>query len=191
MRRASIPTFRHHIASWHYVHIKPNAWTNHLQEFVGYKHAFVICARVCMCTHVCTWEAPVSYELHMSCACVWWYVWHVYEWMRRLQAFVGYEYASCVIAHMASVRMDNVSASICMPWNTPSPLACVWCVYSETRPMRACRCCYASLECNMYLAQYILFLCILFPYSACFKVFSTLKFHKTSKFDMHLRPIRI
>lgn len=130
--RISEPRFRHHFTPLHSVYIKPYAWTNHVQAFVGYKHAFVSCASVNICLHMCTWvrhlQAPESYKHGLSCTCVQLYEQHVYAWMRRLQAFVGYEYALCVIARMASTRMDNESASIWMCYETRPWLLHVCCV---------------------------------------------------------------
>lgn len=135
---------------------------DHLQAFVGWQHQFVICARLgmyldvymgkapassstlqtpftfCVCiivwmTCVCMDEAPVA----MNMLCVWLHVWHPYAWVMRLGESACYE----ICPHILHV------------W-------CV-CVYAESRSMRACRRCDASLEwLNLYLGTIQASVCV-------------------------------
>lgn len=102
----------------------------HLQEFVGYKHASVLCARVGMYIQ-CVYMVKASAITNTICLV------RVYDCryvvsmnMRRLQAFVGCGYALYVIARMAPICLDDTSASICM---LSLPLACLWCVHAGLR----------------------------------------------------------
>ena len=89
----------------------------------------------------------------------------------------------CMIVCMPYIRMDNASASICVLW--------VWCVHAETRPVRACWCWDASLGGSMCLNTIQSSVCVhYFHIQHAWKVFSMFEFHKTSKFDIYLRPIR-
>ena len=77
---------------------------DHLQAFVGWQPEFVMCARLGMYLHVCTWvrrlRAPASYEHHFVLCVFDCMKWHAYAWMRRLQAPASYEHhlpCACLI----------------------------------------------------------------------------------------------